>query len=173
MSEAAHARIRANIEKDGQHVYFVLGSSYPRFIYSIGLSPRVGFELIIGGSAFYSRNQVVGAIHEAAPLLTQSASPGDTTRLSLPFGEFSVRHVHESWAAKLALGAFDYYDNDKVQVRQLVPSADAWTIDVPDMSIPWKLQEQPVWRGFTSRGRTIFPKTRSSGPISGACVAKR
>jgi hypothetical protein len=61
-------------------------------------------------------------------------------------GTFSIRELHPSWSAELTLGAFYCYDNDNVQVRQLMPSADAWTIDVPGMSEPWDAERQPVWR---------------------------
>jgi hypothetical protein len=144
--EARLQPIRSNIDRYGQHVYMVLGASYPRFSYSIGLSPRVGFELIIGGSAYYSNDQVVQAINESADKLTKLGSGVPVEKVTTEIGDFSIRDAHPSWAGELALGAFDYYDNDEVRIRQLVPSAEAWTIDVPDMSEPWDAERQPVWR---------------------------
>src|SRR5262245_17284840 len=87
MQDATRARIQSNIDKHGQHVYYVFGSSYPRFIYSIGVSSRIGFEIIIGGSAYFARSQVVEAINECASQLSKAPAPLDVSHISLPFGE--------------------------------------------------------------------------------------
>jgi hypothetical protein len=61
-------------------------------------------------------------------------------------GSFQVGRVHHSWAKELLLGAFDFYGRDDVAALQLVPEAEAWTIDVPDLSAPWSGASEPVWR---------------------------
>jgi len=157
--DAALALIRSNIEKRGQHVYLVLGSSYPRFAYSIGLSQHTGFELIVAGTSYYSNDRIVGIIHEGATRLSEDAAADGCERMRLPEGEFAIRAVHESWGRELALGAFDYYRKKNIELRQLVPPAGAWTIDVPDMSQPWSAQREPVWRWMHEPWRFAIPES--------------
>jgi hypothetical protein len=47
------------------------------------------------------------------------------------------------------LGALDYYDKDHVPALQIVPPAEARTIDVPDCSQPFDRVREPVWRCLT------------------------
>ncbi len=46
-------KIKHNIESHGFHMYLVMGGLTPRFVYSIGLSPVIGFEIVFAGAIFY------------------------------------------------------------------------------------------------------------------------
>jgi hypothetical protein len=65
--------------------------------------------------------------------------------VSTSWGAFYLAPAHPSWAAQLALGAFDFYQHD-VAVCALAPCGEARTIDVPDMTVQWQADAQPAWR---------------------------
>ena len=46
--------IKSNIDKQGFHIMLVNGGQHPDFSYSIGLTEKLGFELIVAGGAFVS-----------------------------------------------------------------------------------------------------------------------
>ena len=46
-------RIQKNIDESGYHLYFVAGGPVPRFVYTIGLSEKIGFELVLAGSSYF------------------------------------------------------------------------------------------------------------------------
>ena len=65
-SHEARERIRRNIATHGHHTYLVSGAPTPRWAYTIGLSPRVGFELILAGASTFSKNEVLEIIGDLA-----------------------------------------------------------------------------------------------------------
>jgi len=54
--------------------------------------------------------------------------------------------VDDAWARSLLLGAFDLYAGEQVVVKQVVPTGDLWTIDVPDLAVASEPGREPVWR---------------------------
>ncbi len=139
--------IEDNIDRRGHHVTMVAGGAVPRFAYTIGLSRRYGFELIIGGCYFYLANQVgliVNQIAESPQLGTTFIAGGFTVETDL--GLFRLDPVHDSWSKRLILGALDYYQQDQVPCLQIVPSDDHRTIDVPTMLSAWDSEAEPVWK---------------------------
>jgi hypothetical protein len=146
--QQALERIRKNIEAHGHHVYLISGAEHPKFAYSIGLSPVHGAELLLAGGAYYSAR-------EAGSLLTDIARVAGALRdgavVSTSFGEFTLRRADATWSDPLMLGALDYYDEEHVPALQIVPPADARTIDVPDCGRPFDPVREPVWQCLTER----------------------
>jgi hypothetical protein len=136
--------IRENIARSGQHIYMVMGDTTPRFAYTIGVSESVGVELILAGAVFYMRDDVPKIIHSTVAHLraARDREPVEVAGL----GSFTLRNVDSSWARELMLGVFDYYQKKDIPALQIVPDQDHWTIDVPNMSIPWSVAEEPVWK---------------------------
>ena len=66
--DAALKLIRSNIERHGYHVYLIRGGALPDFCYTIGLSPRLGAELIMAGASYYSSGQRQDVIPEISEL---------------------------------------------------------------------------------------------------------
>lgn len=172
---AALTVIAKNIEKHGHHKYVISGGSLPRFVYTIGLSQSIGYELIMAGGCFYVDMEVVRIIDaalakmlELMPLgipiaLDEPETPetSETSAISkMPaiqqiapitfsvdtLGTFSVCSVENSWCQALLLGALDYYKVSGIPALQIVPDKEHWTIDVPDLSRPFDAVEQPVWQ---------------------------
>lgn len=136
-------RIRANIDHHGVHVTLVGASRTPRFLYTIGLGPRTGAELIFAGGAWFSKA-------EAQRVVDTCAAAPAVDRVEVPdLGAFEVRPVHPSWVRVLLLGACDLYAGSEVRALQLVPEAGHWTVDVPDLSRALAPGSEPIWRYLT------------------------
>jgi hypothetical protein len=122
-------RIRKNIERHSFHVYLVEGGPSPAFAYTIGLSEKLGFELIIAGLSIFTTCKLMSHLQQAAK---SALSSGATDQLE---SDFEFRAVHETWQTRLLLGANDYYGKQSVPSVQLVPrSLGLRTIDTPDLS---------------------------------------
>jgi hypothetical protein len=50
--------IRENITRFGYHLYVVSGRQDPRWVYSIGLSPKLAYELIFAGGILIMYKEV-------------------------------------------------------------------------------------------------------------------
>jgi Domain of unknown function (DUF4262) len=136
--------IREKIARSGHHVYVVSGGQTPRFAYTIGVSESIGVELILAGAFFYFSEEVIQIVNNIA---TQLKARRDRETLEVAVrGSFTLRKVHSSWATELMSGAFDYYQNSDIPALQIAPNGSRWTIDVPDMSVPWNATTEPVWR---------------------------
>lgn len=139
------ARIHANIEAHGYHVTVVSDDEQvPRYAYTIGLSRTVGFELVLAGAIALLLEDVLRVITSAHDTVR---SDGDAERFSVPeLGHFDLGVVDSSWARTLLLGIFDVYAGEQVPVKQIIPTGDLRTIDVPDLAEAWKPGRDPVWR---------------------------
>ena len=141
--ESALDRIRANIARHGHHVYTVAGGGQlPRYLYTIGLSDRVGAELILAGAVFFGGKDALRIVETIAK--QWGSNKASYTIESL--GRFSLRKADLSWTRKLMLGAVDFYGNTSIQAWQVVPEPAHWTLDIPDMYKPWSASEEPVWQ---------------------------
>jgi len=137
-------RIKENIAQSGHHIYVVSGDATPRFAYTIGVSESIGVELILAGAVFYMKDDVVRIINDIA---AQLKVQGDREVFGVDGqGSFTLRKSHASWATEFLLGALDYYQVKEIPALQIVPDQDHWTIDVPNMSVPWSARQEPVWK---------------------------
>jgi hypothetical protein len=141
---AALELIRSNIEKSGYHVYLVAQRVVPRFAYTIGLSRRVGAEIVLAGAIYYMAEEVLSIISAAADALEADRARRDFAIDGL--GRFSLRDAHESWTGTMMIGALDYYNETMIRGLQVVPDADHWTRDIPDLGRPRSPDAEPVWQ---------------------------
>ena len=141
--QAALERIRDNIARHGHHVYTISGGGpLPRYVYTVGLSERIGAELILAGAIFFMADDTRRIINTIA---TDWAS-GKKSYAIDSLGRFSLRKADFSWTSGLMLGAVDYYGNTSINAWQVVPEPACWTLDIPDMCKPWSADEEPVWQ---------------------------
>ena len=168
------AKIRTNIKRCGYHVYIIAGKQAPRFAYTIGVSPRVGAEIVLAGAAIYTNSEVKQIIDAmvARPANLTDGAQVDAGHL----GCFTIRKVAPSWATHLVLGAIDYYDAPEIRVLQLIPDEDHWTLDVPDLSQPRGADCDPVWQWLTEPWRyTVSDESRAVTNIEalrGECITE-
>jgi len=124
--------IGSNIARHGHHVYVVSNGPIPRFAYTIGVRNSTGAELVLGGSIIYHYDEVIQIINDIASKLRRGLTPASKFECDMK-GAFTLGAVHPSWASKLFLGAFDYFETKEVAALQILPDQDHWTIDIPDM----------------------------------------
>ena len=154
---AALETIQGNINKFGHHIYLVSGGTSPRFSYSIGLSKKVGFELVIAGATFYSAEEVKLIINEMANKL-ESQIAWDELRVEIAsLGKFILRKMDKSWSAALMLGALDFYDQKIVNGLQIVPDKEHWTVDIPDLTEVRSVKTAPVWQWLDNPWKECVP----------------
>lgn len=133
--------IESNIEKYGFHVYDVLGGPLPPWLYTIGLSEQVGFELIFAGGLYFQngeRSEIVDKCAEA-----QMSKISDKFECSM--GSFCLCPVSASWPEELFLGAIGYYSK-KPRFLQIYPDDNWRTNEVPRLFDRWSASKFPAWR---------------------------
>jgi hypothetical protein len=160
--------IRENIARSGQHIYMVLGGTTPRFAYTIGVSESVSVELILAGAIFYMRDDVEKIILNTVAHLKASRDRKLVEVAGL--GSFTLREIDSSWANELMLGVFDYYQRKDIPALQIVPDQDHWTIDVPNMSVPWSAPQEPVWKWL--REPWAYPVRQDSTAVTDLAVLR-
>lgn len=138
--------IQRHITDHGHHITLVSGGQSPRFAYTIGLSRRLGAELIFPGGVFFMADAVLHIVRQLAAQLGPSTTWPEFRLHDDEYGEFSLRPADRSWTTQLMLWAQRYYGESVIPAFQIVPHREHWTIDVPDLSKPWSAQTEPVWQ---------------------------
>lgn len=151
--------IRSNIAQHGHHVTLVAQGIVPRFAYTIGLRQKVGAELVFAGASTYSAKQVHQLINDAAS--------------SLRPGLKSLRQVDSSWMKLLLLGALDFYNEESIPALQILPDKQHWTIEVPDLSVPFSPDSEPVWQWLTAPWTLPIPTNSTAATNLGALRGDR
>ena len=150
-------KIDRNIEQFGQHVYLVKQHILPRYAYTIGLSRVIECELLFAGGVYYMADDVFSIVNMASEKLRSTPS---AKSISLGrFGEFSVQRVDVTWSRRLMLGAIDYFNSESVPALQLLPAAEAATLDIPDCTIPLDESSEPVWQWLLAGWQYPIPET--------------
>jgi hypothetical protein len=139
--------INENIRKYGHHVTTIISDLEPRYSYTIGLSETLGFELIFAGGIYFMHEQVVEIINEIADRL--KVSPGENACQTINFGLFTLNKVNQTWSSLMVLGVFDYYQRKDIEVLQIVPDPDHYTMDIPTMTKEFAELSEPVWKWLT------------------------
>ncbi|MHA4895360.1 DUF4262 domain-containing protein [Pedobacter sp. PWIIR3] len=133
--------IRKNIVNNGYHITLVNGGQNPDFSYSIGLTEKIGFELIIAGG-FNSVEENESLFR----LIYQNLESGSTVDSQFFLSDNNVYYlgtVDSSWSKKLMLGVYDYYELDDIIAYQIIPLNK--TMDTPLMSEARTLSN-PIWK---------------------------
>lgn len=138
--------IERAIRAAGYHVTMVRSGRVPRCIYTTGLfdGGSEGHELILAGGAVFQANDARGLVDAAARSGTQSFDVEGA-------GSFHLSPVDDSWVDSLLLAAKRYHGT-VVPSLQIVP--DSPSIDVPDMSVRWEPDQEPVWQ-WMDLSRTV------------------
>ena len=152
------SEIREHIAQHGFHTYVVTGGGDPHFGYTIGLTESLGAELILAGTYFYRLDDVSKVIKAVKGDLLLPIAWDNIRVASKSWGTFSFRKVLTGWASALMLGAFDYYKERSIEAYQIVPDEALWTIDVPDLSQPWRPTHTPGWRWLNEAWTYPVPK---------------
>lgn len=134
--------IRTNIDGNGYHLTLVNEGQHPDFSYSIGLTEKLGFELIIAGNGFISIRENESTFNCIFNEL-KSGHWVDSEFLLPNNDAYYLTKIDSSWAKKMMLGVYDYYKVDEIIAYQIIP-VDR-TMDIPLMSEPM-IPHDPIWK---------------------------
>ncbi|WPV69685.1 DUF4262 domain-containing protein [Chitinophaga sp. LS1] len=155
--------IKSNIQKFGYHVTYVIADISPSFAYTIGLSQTFNFELVIAGGAFYNRAEketiitsIADKIIETDNKIPQSINLGE-------LGVFSLSLVDESWSKLFLLGVYDILKKETVVALGIVPDQNHFTLDIPKMSVPFNVNNEPVWQWMAKEWKYNVSKESTVG----------
>jgi len=141
--------IKSNIGTYGYHVTVVKSEAQPRYAYTIGLKDLFGYELIFAGGVYYMQEELfeifkglVDGLKTIPDLIKEKVSLAN-------LGAFSFSNTHSSWSGLMLLGVFDYFSIDNINALQVIPDADHYTQDIPDMSKAFDQSTEPIWQWLT------------------------
>lgn len=152
-------QIQSNINIHGYHITSVAGTVLPRFVYTIGCTDLFGSDLVFCGGEAYSQDDMVQIIKKMVTALKNGVQWKNLTLQVDNLGSFSLSEVDNSWSKLITLGIFDYYKKNDVQVLQISPSQDRWTLDIPDMTKPFNVESEPVWQWLIKEWNYPIPST--------------
>lgn len=149
--------INKNIEKFGHHITVVTSGAEPRYAYTIGVTQKSGFELLFAGGLYFMYEEILEIINSAVTHLQEF--PKNNRFKINSYGEFAIVKAHHSWSRLMMLGYFDYYRRYDVDVFQIIPDSQHYTLEIPDMSIEWSESAQPVWKWLSKKWDYPFPES--------------
>ncbi|MFV5703093.1 DUF4262 domain-containing protein [Flavobacterium sp. XS2P12] len=145
--------IKTNIYNNGYHLTLVNGGQHPEFSYSIGLTEKLGFELVIaGGFISIKENE---SIFKYVYQQLQAGSTLDSQFLLSDNNIFCLTKVDSSWCKKLMLGVYDYYNLNEITAYQIIPVNR--TMDTPLMAEPI-ISNDPIWKWLDMDWNIKVPK---------------
>jgi hypothetical protein len=133
--------IKTNIGKNDYHITLVTAGQHPDFSYTIGLTEKLGFELIIGGGFVSKKDNELIFRHIFNQLKTGHTI--DSKFYLSPNDVFYLVKVDSSWSKKLMIGVYDYYNLNEIICYQIIPLNR--TVDTPLMSEK-SISNDPIWK---------------------------
>ncbi len=155
------ALIKSNIDKKGYHTTTVTSSLVPRYVYTIGLYEKFGFELIFAGGIYFMKNELLSIFDAVINELKKGLNLNDKKVTIGNFGSFSFVKVKTSWSKLMLLGVFDYYKINEAEVLQIVPDFEHYTLDIPRMENEWNIDSEPIWQWLDHEWGYPVPKNSS------------
>lgn len=132
-----------NIARHGHHITLIGNEVSPRYAYTVGLTPKVGYELVFAGGLYYSADEIADVVNGVAAQLTPADSKGRTRKLDVgALGTFTLGAVRKEWRKDM-LGAIERYGDRGA--RQVLPDKAHWTLDTPEMSKPRSAAVNRAW----------------------------
>ena len=149
LKEEFKEKIKSNIEQYGHHNTIVHSGTVPRFAYTIGLKKHFEIELIFAGGIYFMQDEIMKIINGIAVHVKQFGLIDNVAVSS--FGLFKLSRVHQSWSKLTALGCFDFYNTNEIQLYQIIPDTEHFTLDIPNMSLEWNSISQPIWKWLSEK----------------------
>lgn len=145
--------IKRNIHKHGYHITLVNGGQNPDFSYSIGVSEKFGFELVIAGgfNSIKENERIFKTIYQ----MLESGSTVDSQFSVSDNDAFYLGLVDSSWCEKLMLGVYDYYKTYFIKAYQIIPIEK--TLDTPVMSAVFS-PDDSIWKWLDMDWNIDVPK---------------
>jgi hypothetical protein len=151
--------IQSNIDKFGYHVTIVNSKIEPRYAYTIGLNSSFKFELIFAGGIYYFQEELFQILNGIVEALKLNKNINGIQNIEVgSLGVFSLAKVDLSWSKLMMLGVFDYYKISDINVFQIIPDANHYTLDIPNMSNEWRPAAEPIWQWLTREWDYAVPE---------------
>jgi hypothetical protein len=156
------SQMAKNIEEYGFHLTCMNSATVPKYAYTVGLTPKLGIELVFAGGAYY----LLSDLHDIFRVVAKGlpSMPGNLLNYKPEIenlGSFSLSPVHGSWSAKMALGVFDFFKNAQAAIYQIKPDTDHHTLEIPDMSLEKSDAREPVWEWLDREWDLAVPEGSS------------
>jgi hypothetical protein len=145
--------IKDNIDKNDYHLTLVNGGQHPEFSYSIGLTEKLGFELIMAGGYISTESNELIFRYTYNQLV--SGKTIDSEFYPLENNAFYLGTVNDSWSKERMIGVYDYYNEDTIKAYQIIPKEK--TLDIPLMS-EIKKADDPIWKWLDMDWNLNVPK---------------
>ena len=139
-------KIRADIEESGRHVACVSGGQSPRYLYTIGLSAKVGFELVFAGQAQIPNQVATSILHSIAKELESGKSVKKLRVDNRKFGSFTLSEAQPTWSRRMLSEVAIYYEGKDIRAMQVLPEPERATIDIPPMEEVFDPGRHRVWQ---------------------------
>jgi len=138
------ALIRSNINEYRFHFTIVQQAVEPRYAYTIGCYGVFGFEMILAGGIFYLRDDLSVIFKRLFDFFKNGGSvQGEMDIENL--GTFKFRLIDDSWKEAMSLGAIEQFEGKIVDIYQILPDVNHFTLDIPNMSEMWTVND-PIWK---------------------------
>lgn len=141
-------RIGSNIKTFGYHLTTVAGNSpLPRYVYSIGLTEKIGFELIFAGDGLYNIDELKIIIERIVIECETLNLENIEYKVALSEAN-SLINVDNSWSQLMMLGVYDFYNVTEFKAMQIIPDSEHLTLDIPNMAKEYN-ENEPIWKWLT------------------------
>lgn len=137
--------IKSNINKSSFHINVVEQYKTPRYAYTVGNFEKLNAEFIIAGNENYLYNEILEIFNSIIPMISEVKKLDDIYPIP-KFGMFRLKEVDKSWKQKMMLGVYDYYKVEDFKAYQIIADPAHFTLDIPDMSIKWDSNREPIWK---------------------------
>lgn len=167
-------QIRKNIETCGFHIYQIPPGPCPRYLYTIGLSEKIGFELILAGTSYLeddNAGELVQLIGDE--LLKTKSKRSFSKKLGRQSIEFRITKVHPTWSEKLILGAADYYQSPTIKAMHLTIEEKFQTLDCADLTKPFGKTAMSAWKWLACKWPFKIPEESMALTNLNALFGKR
>lgn len=154
--------VKSNIDNYGYHITLVSGGTEPRYAYTIGLTEKIGFELLFAGGIFYLKDEVYTIFNAIVEALDDGINLEESHIEIDNLGVFSHSKVHNSWSEVMMLGVFDFYNTKHITTFQVKPDAKHYTLDIPNMAEKWSPIKEPIWQWLCEDWKLPIPQNATA-----------
>ena len=150
--------VKSNIINYGHHISIVKNGVCPRFGYSIGALEKIGFEVIFAGGLFYKNDEASMIIDNVIRKMNYDSNWQELKIEIDTLGIFVLSKAHHSWSKLLAIGVYDFYKKNDIEVLQILPDKEHYTIEIPNLSCQFNASKQPIWQWLVNEWSYPIPK---------------
>ena len=163
--------IRSNIKEFGFHFTIVQQAVEPRFAYTVGCHEVLGFEMIFAGGIYYLRNDLLVIFNKIVDFFKNGGNLQGELKVD-DLGAFKFRRIDDSEKDAMNLVVIEYVDGINVDVYQILPHKDHFTLEIPNMSEKWSFNDS-IWKWLKEKWTFDAPENSLVVTNLGALLGKK